>query len=224
MIVIARSFNPTTFAPLATLERWRPGANNSMNSLGLVAEGGTIRQSFFINCSTDAPFNIELNHLYQSDDTLYGTDIQLMGESKKKFASPLGTPRLRFYVCSPSTSERYTSLETDTDGNDILVSHLTADEFLNDFSAAVTALHASGAGVTTLDNFLQSFDIICNIGSEDSDGNITYSNLYYNDPSQAGKRHKIDFLVYAELPYNNTSAIDTDYPIGVSASEYVVVE
>lgn len=221
MIQLARGFDPTTYEPLGLVEQYIEDANNTIRSVPLMAEGGTAKQSFFINSLTQTPFNIETLHLYQDNSKVFYNEIQLYAAQKSKFSSPLGNPRLRFYTLSPSSSDRVNSAELNADGDLISVEHLTLDEYLNDFQAAIASKHADGAGATVLDNFLQSFDVFCNVANEiitSPGGEVEYDyiNLYKMDPSDSTKRHKIDVLVYSELPFNNINVITTKTPIGMS--------
>jgi hypothetical protein len=226
--IIAKGFDTITNNPLGLIAQYQPDGNNAIQSIGLMAEGGTINQSYYINSLTDAPFNIVPFYLYQDDTRFYSTDIQVFGVSQLSFTSPLGTPRLRFYLCSPSQSSRVATVETTTSGTDVLVSHLTLEEYLTDFATNVETYHSAdspspkGNGVTAVDNFLQAFDVICNIGTYTIGGVINYLNLYYNDPNFPTKRHKFDILVYTELPFNNINVATTEYPIGVSESTILI--
>jgi hypothetical protein len=219
---LARNFDTITYEPLGEAAIYSPDANNSLRSFGFTSEGGTIRQSYFINSISAAPFNIEHLHVYQPDVNYYSTNIQVFGSFKLPFVTPLGTPRMRFYLCSPSTSSRVATVEQDGNGDDILVYHLTLDEYINDTYNAIDSLHADGPGVNygthKLDNFLQAFDVICNIGTYSLAGALTYYNLYYNDPNNASQRHKYDILAYVELPQNNINTFTSDYTIDVSES------
>jgi len=223
-VIVARGFNPVTIEPLVTLEEYIPYNNNSLSSLGLFAEGGTLTQSYFINALTETPFNIQSVYLYIDAEGTWSKDIQVWGDSKRAFISPLGTPKLRFYLLSPSESNRIHTVELDSEGNKTLVSHITLDEYQNDATTAIEEYHTEGSGVTSMDNFIQSFDIICNIADYGLTGDVVtteYLDLYYYDTDNPTLRQKYDILVYCELPFNNINVLDTETPIGVSSSDYV---
>jgi hypothetical protein len=235
-LILAKGFDPTTYKPLAPLEEWIRHANNSLGSLGLMAEGGTARQSYFINSLTDTPFNIEIIHLYEDDENKYATDIQIYGNPMREFQSPLGTAYLKFYMLSPSESGRIYSVQQDDVGTDIQVPHMTLDEYLNDFATIIDSFVEGDdgdgniteiEGATNIDRFIKCFSIICNLGtyvipSAGVGATLTYTDLYYYNQSNLLLRDKIDILVYSELPYNNINVVDTDTPIEVNASEYPI--
>ena len=222
-LLIVKGYDPINLEPIGPIDLHETNDNDSIACLDFIAEGGTYRQSFFINCTTDSPYNLKKFHLYNESETYYETNIQIYAENKSKISSPLGDPRLRYYVLSPSASQRIVTLETSAAGAAILVTHLTLDEYENDFAAAITSFHGSQAGLTDLDRFLQTFKTICNVGSYDIDGDITYYDLYYNDPLQTTKRHKLDVIAYAELPFNNIMMIQEDYATTVSSDQIRVV-
>ena len=222
-VIMAKNFDSITKEPLAIIEEYVEYGNNSKNSIGLMAEGGTLTQSYYINSLTDTPFNIESSHLYVDTEHTYSTNIQLFGVSRQEIQTPLGTPKIRFYVCSPTSGDRLHSIVQDSTGTSIVVTHLTLDEFENDFQNSITLFHSDGSGVTALDNFLQSFVTVANVADYTLAGQnvtISYLTLYYRNPANVAERHKIDVLIYAELPFNNINVIDTKTPIGISATDY----
>lgn len=233
MAYIARAFDPVTHAPIGIIEDYDPNANNAINSLGFFGEGGTLRQAFFVDALSDTPFSLVPFFVYAEKITHKETNIQISSALKIPFITALGTPRIRYYLCSRPDQDFYSYVRND-DGDLTRVRHCTLDEMTNSFADFLAteyefvAESESDALVQKrqrLDRFISTFDTICKIGSYSVVGDDvvhTASDLFFKNQSDSGKRDKYDIVSFVELPFNNINIYNTSMTIQLLSDKILV--